>query len=117
MHEAEALTRSFAYLHHEFGLELHDIHVSETNFGSVVVEYRRTTVTLQVTSDRQVFIELTGPDAEWRDKDDILEEIGIARVAHPTRDGLRAGYSLEIQSAELRRQYFPHLLSAVEPKA
>lgn len=116
MHEAEALTRSFAYLVHEFGFELHDIQVSERNFGNAVVEYRRSNVTIQVTSDRgQVFVELTGPDAEWRDKDDMLEEIGIARVRHPTRDGLWAGYSLKVQSAELR-QYLPQLLRAVELK-
>jgi hypothetical protein len=104
---------AFAFLETEFGFGLREFNYSAPDFGNFTAEYVREGVTINIWRDRgQVFVELTGRDAEWRDKEDILEEQGITRDRHPTENGLWSGYELESQSSELRR-YLPQLIAAL----
>jgi hypothetical protein len=80
-------------------------------FGNFVVMCSSPKARVRVTNDRgQIFIDVATLSGPWKDKETILESLGISRERHETINGLWSGYDPAVQASELAR-YLPRLVA------
>ena len=81
-------------------------------FGNFVVLCSTPTARIKVTNDRgQVFVAIAKASGPWTDKETMLENLGVPRARHETKEGLWSGYDPAAQAAELEL-FLPRLLAA-----
>ena len=96
------LDTHFGFLARNNGFQRGEIRVEPRAFDNFIVCYTHDEITIRLTRDRsQVFIEFLDSVGQWRDKDILLEELGIDRTRYPTVGGVWTGYDIENQGLDL----------------
>ena len=97
--------RYFGFLR-RVGFDLESFNYEPEAFGNFVAVYRREDVALRVVRDRsEVFVDAAKAGSAWQDKETLLESSGIPRSRHEIVDGLWAGYEIETQASDLRKNF------------
>jgi hypothetical protein len=94
----------FAYLTEDYGFSIIKKEYFPEIFGNFIVRLKKDDVQMIVSKDRdQVFVDFSMPKTKEKDKEYILEEMGVSRKRYPTKSGLWTGYEIENQSVDLKK--------------